>query len=85
MSIADESTEQADDTAAMVARQRRAEWLAKHRTQYADQYVALNGSLLLGTGKTYREAAKAAQHAGVTNAYIDYVHPPNGEGFMGGW
>jgi len=66
-------------------RRQRAEWFAAHREAYAGQYVALDGDRLIGTGKSYTEAAAAAQRAGVNDAYIDYVHPPEGVGFVGGW
>jgi hypothetical protein len=28
---------------------------------------------------------KAARAAGVEKAFVDYVHPPNYTGYMGGW
>jgi hypothetical protein len=66
-------------------RRLRREWLAAHGETYAGQYVALDGDRLIGTGKNYTEAAAAAKRAGVSDAYIDYIHPPEGVGFIGGW
>jgi hypothetical protein len=47
-------------------------------------YVALDGDRLLGTGASYPEAAEAARRAGVRNAYVEFVLPPDYEGYMGG-
>jgi hypothetical protein len=66
-------------------RRARGEWLAAHRETYAGRYVALDGDRLVGTGSTYPEAAAAARRAGVPDAYIDFVHPSDGAGFIGGW
>jgi len=66
-------------------RRQRENWFAAHRETYAGQYVALDGDRLVGTGQSYTEAATAAKRAGVNDAYIDYVHPPEGVGFVGGW
>lgn len=66
-------------------RRLRQAWLAAHCETYAGQYVALDGDRLVGTGKSYTEAAAAAKRAGASGAYIDYVHPPEGVGFIGGW
>jgi hypothetical protein len=66
-------------------RRQRRDWFAAHRETYAGQYVALDGDRLVGSGKSYTEAAAAARRAGVKDAYIDYVHPPEGVGFVGGW
>lgn len=66
-------------------RRLRAEWLKVHGEEYAGQYVALDGDHLLGAGKNFPEAAAAARRAGVSDAYVDYVYPPDYEGRMGGW
>ncbi|MCI0486155.1 MAG: hypothetical protein L0229_06095 [Blastocatellia bacterium] len=74
-----------DREEAELKRRQRAEWLKIHRKEYAGRYVALDGDRLLGTGSTYPEAAAVARRAGIDNAYIDYIHPLDGTGFMGGW
>lgn len=68
-----------------IKRRQRHEWKETYRTEYAGQYIALDGNRLIGVGKNYVEARKAAIQAGVKDAYIDYVHPPDAKGFMGGW
>ncbi len=74
-----------DDIEASESRRRQhAEWLKSHRQEYGGMYVALDGDRLLGTGKNYPEAAAAARQAGVSNAYVDFVLPPDYEGYMGG-
>lgn len=61
------------------------EWMKNNAEKYGGQYVALDGKKLLGTGKNYAEAAKAARRAGVENAFIDYVRPTDYVGETGGW
>ncbi|HNJ39244.1 MAG TPA: hypothetical protein PKZ53_02055 [Acidobacteriota bacterium] len=66
-------------------RQQREEWLKANYADYAGKYIALDGNRLLGVGQNYAQVRKAALQAGVKDAYIDFVHPPNAKGFMGGW
>src|SRR5262245_52093236 len=66
-------------------REKRIAWLKANREAYGGLYVALDGDVLLGTGKNFVEAAKAAQDAGVRNAFIDFVPPPDYVASMGGW
>ena len=68
-----------------IKRQQREEWLKANYANYAGKYIALDGNRLLGVGKNYVEARKAALQAGVKDAYIDFVHSPDTKGFMGGW
>ena len=51
-------------------RERRLEWLKAHREEYADQYVALDGDVLVGHGPTIREAHEQARHKGVENPFL---------------
>ena len=76
---ADEQEKQA------MKRQQRHEWKETYRTEYAGKYIALDGNRLLGVGKNYVEARNTALQACVKGAYIDYVHPRDAKGFMGGW
>ncbi len=48
-------------------------WLARHRDQYAGQWIALDGDRLLGHGKRFKDAARAADDAGVPDALIFIV------------
>jgi hypothetical protein len=72
-----------DVEAAERKRRLHAEWLKSHREEYGGMYVALDGDRLLGTGKNYPEAAEAARSAGVSDAYVEFVLPPDYEGYMG--
>ncbi|MGH9427233.1 MAG: DUF5678 domain-containing protein [Terriglobia bacterium] len=51
-------------------RQRRMEWLKAHREEYAGQYVALAGDVLVGHGATIREAHEQAKQKGVENPFL---------------
>lgn len=51
-------------------RERRLEWLKAHREEYADQYVALDGDVLVGHGPTIREAHEQARQKGVENPFL---------------
>ena len=64
-------------------RRQRAEWLKSHREEYGGMYVALDGDRLLGTGRNYPEAAEAARRAGVSDVYVEFVLPPDYEGYIG--
>ncbi len=66
-------------------RRRRTEWLKANREQYGGQYVALDGDRLVSVGKSYPEAARAAKYAGLNNAFVTFVPPPDYIGEMGGW
>jgi hypothetical protein len=51
-------------------RERRLEWLKAHREEYADQYVALDGDVLVGYGPTIREAHEQARRKGIENPFL---------------
>jgi hypothetical protein len=51
-------------------RKRRLEWLKSHREEYAGQYVALAGDVLVGHGPTIREAHEQAKQKGVENPFV---------------
>ena len=51
-------------------RQRRLEWLKLHREEFAGQYVALDGEVLVGHGATIREAHQQAKEKGVENPFL---------------
>jgi len=52
------------------ARERRLDWLKSHREEYAGQYVALAGDMLVGHGPTIREAHEQARQQGVENPFL---------------
>jgi hypothetical protein len=51
-------------------RQERLQWLKSHREEYAGQYVALDGVVLVGHGRTIREAHEQARQNGVENPFL---------------
>lgn len=66
-------------------RQKRRQWINTNRRKYGGMYVALDGDRLLGTGKNYAEAFEAARNAGVTDAFVDFVTPPDYVGEIRGF
>ena len=65
--------------------QLRDKWMKENRGKYGGLYVALDGDKLVGTGKNYPEAVEAAKKAGAENAVVDFVHPPDYVGEIGGF
>lgn len=60
------------------------EWLKVNRERYANKYVALYGSEMVGVGSTYAEAKAAAEAGGHPDVFVTYVYSENDEVF-GGW
>ncbi len=48
-------------------------WLKKHRDEYAGQYVALDGDVLVGHGATIREAHEQAKQNGVNDPFLTRI------------
>lgn len=51
-------------------RRRRLSWIKAHREEYAGQYVALHGDVLVGAGRTIREAHEQAKGKGFKNPFL---------------
>ncbi len=51
-------------------RRRRLAWIKAHREEYAGQYVALSGDVLVGAGRTIREAHEQARAKGITHPFL---------------
>lgn len=51
-------------------RERRLAWLKSHREEYAGEYVALVGDVLVGHGRTIREARDQAKENGAKNPLL---------------
>jgi len=51
-------------------RQRRLAWIKAHREEYDGQYVALSGDMLVGAGRTIREAHEQARAKGITHPFL---------------
>jgi hypothetical protein len=65
-------------------RERRLHWLKTHREEYAGQYVALDGDVLVGSGRTIREAHEQAKGNGVNEPFLVRVSSEN-EILFAGW
>lgn len=65
-------------------RRRRMEWLKSHREEYAGQYVALDGDVLVGHGATIGEADKQAKAKGIVSPFLVRVTSEN-EVLFAGW
>ncbi len=59
-------------------------WIAEHRSEYAGQWVALEGGRLIGNGETAREVYEAAHESGVELPLIVRIEPIDQLPF-GGW
>ena len=66
-------------------RQLRDKWMKENRGKYGGLYGALDGDRLVGTGQNYPEAVEASKKVGVENAVVDFVHPPDYVGEIGGF
>jgi hypothetical protein len=51
-------------------RERRLGWLKAHREEYAGEYVALAGDVLVGHGRTIREAHDQAKERGFKDPFL---------------
>lgn len=60
------------------------EWIERHRDEYMNQWVALDGDRLLAHGTDARAVADAARAAGCDTPFVEHVKPPL-EAFWGGW
>ena len=65
-------------------RERRLNWLKAHREEYAGQYVAMVGDVLVGHGRTIREAHEQAKENGVENPFLVRLTSEN-EVLFAGW
>lgn len=52
------------------------QWIKVHQNQYAEQYVALEGDILIAHGKTRRELVEVLKKEGKENCFIAYVPDP---------
>ncbi|MDQ3688284.1 MAG: DUF5678 domain-containing protein [Acidobacteriota bacterium] len=65
-------------------RRRRLAWIKAHREEYAGQYVALHGDVLVGVGRTIREAHWQAKEKGFKNPFLVRLTSEN-ETLSAGW
>ena len=64
-------------------RSREDEWVAQHRDEYANQWVALDGDRLLSHGPRLKEVIEAAKAAGVNDALLLHLEPSDAPLFAG--
>jgi hypothetical protein len=67
-----------------IHRIREREWLKEHRSEYAGQYVALDGNNLVSHGTDGRKVYADARQAGVEIPYIVRIEAEDEPPF-GGW
>ena len=60
------------------------EWLKKHRSEYAGNYVALKDGELIAFGRTIKEADLKAKEKGVEKTLLHYIAAEDEE-VWGGW
>lgn len=65
-------------------RQRRVAWIKAHREEYAGQYVALDGDVLIAAGRTIREAHEQARARGIDHPYLVRITSEH-ETLSAGW
>lgn len=58
-------------------------WMAAHRSEYAGQWVALDGDRLIAAGATEAEVADAADADGAYLPLIGYIPNPDEPTFIG--
>ena len=69
--------------ASLKDRSREDEWVARHRDEYANQWVALDGDRLLSHGPDLKEVLEAARAAGVNDALLLHLEPSDAPPFAG--
>src|SRR2546430_2747909 len=65
-------------------RERRLDWLKVHREEYAGQYIAMAGDVLVGHGRTIREAHERAKENGVEHPFLVRLTSES-EVLLAGW
>ena len=65
--------------------ERERAWIERHRDEYPNQWVALDGDRLLAHGSDAREVYLAARAAGVRAPFLERVAPKEEGAFWGGW
>lgn len=63
---------------------RELQWIEKHRSEYAGQWVAVRGDRLLSSGTDGRKVYEAARAAGDERPFVTRVEPVDALPF-GGW
>lgn len=74
-----------DEETAELKRKQHMKWLKANDEQFGGQYVALDGDLLVCTGRTFREVTEAARAAGKADAFVTYLPKRDELLESGGW
>ena len=65
--------------------ERERAWIERHRDEYLEQWVALDGDRLLAHGPDARAVYLAAREAGVRAPFVEHIKPKQEGAFWGGW
>jgi hypothetical protein len=65
-------------------REREMRWLAQHESEYAGQWLALDGDRLLSHGEDPHKVRAEARAMGVETPFVVFAENPD-EFFTGGW
>ncbi len=74
----------ADATPVALHREQEMRWLAEHETEYAGQWLALDGDQLLSHGEDPHKVRAEARAMGVETPFVVFAENPD-EPFTGGW
>lgn len=64
-------------------RSKENEWLARHRDEYAGQWVALDGDRLIGHSTRFEDVSRAVKESGIRDALIFIVEGSDAPPFAG--
>jgi len=65
-------------------REREMRWISEHQTEYAEQWVALDGDRLLSHGTDGRKVYAEAHAQGVKVPFVAFIEDPH-KPWVGGW
>lgn len=65
--------------------ERERAWIERHRDEYLEQWVALDGDRLLAHGPDARAVYLTAREAGVRAPFVEQIKPKGEGAFWGGW
>lgn len=66
-------------------RSREYDWLAQHRDEYANQWVALDGANLVSHGTDFKLVIDEARRRGIPDALMIFVEPSTAPPFLMLW
>jgi len=60
-------------------------WIDDHRTEYAGQWVALDGDRLVASGTDGRQVVERVRGEGIEGPYLTRIDAEDEAAFCGGW